>query len=155
MYLTNLMPLSMPPSRPSLRSVRPQVAVVEDFDPPVVRSEARAREQLDRDGTTIPSRRADVVNPEALAARIVKAGRVCRGEISGSGVEPTLPMARAIIAAGIRARSAPTAPELPELPLARAICLAAQKVNGTIDAAGERFLSDYLGKFVATRELLR
>ena len=86
---------------------------------------------------------------KALATRILEAGQRRRG------TEPTLPLARAIIAAGVKARTAPTAPELPEHQLARAICLAGQKANGTIDAAGERFLSDYLGKFEATRELIR
>jgi hypothetical protein len=62
---------------------------------------------------------------------------------------------KAILAATAKAREPTAAPELPTHPLAKAICLAAQKANGTIDASDARWLAEFSGKLEATRELLR
>jgi hypothetical protein len=124
--------------------------------------QARCSEQTQ---TQEPKRRVDVdpihkldvlpTDAKALAVRIIEMGRVRRAEISYRGIEPTLPMAKAIIAAAAKARSTAPPPALPEHPLAKAIVLCGQKARGTIDAAGERWLADYFGKMEATRELMR
>ena len=98
-------------------------------------------------------------DPKALADQIVKMGRVRRGELVPKSSAPRTEaekMATLIVAAAAKARStAPMDPELPEHPLAKAIVLCGRKARDTIDAAGERWLSDYFGKLESTRELLR
>jgi hypothetical protein len=103
-----------------------------------------------------PAYKSDVLptDAKALAARIIEMGRVRRAEISYRGMEPTLPMAKMIIAAAAKARSIAPPPELPEHPVARAIVLAGQKARGTIDSAGERWLADYLARAEAIRGLM-
>lgn len=140
---------------------RQQQAAARDSEVP---ARARAPEQIVHD--TAPKRRVDAAptykldvllptDAKALAARIVEMGRVVRCEIPYRGTEPTLPMAKMIVAAAAKARSIAPPPELPEMELAKAIVLSAAKARGTIDAAGDRFLSDYFGKLEATRELMR
>jgi hypothetical protein len=139
--MSSLHPLYLPRLRPSLRPAADRGGEV-----PPVYDKAPQRQAPD-----IPT-----ADAKAIAARIIEAGRVRRGEVSEGGAGLTHPLARAIVAAAAKARStAPTAPELPEHPLARAIVLSGQKALGTIDAAGALWLADYFGKIEATRGLLR
>jgi hypothetical protein len=62
---------------------------------------------------------------------------------------------KAILAATAKAREPTAAPELPTHPLAKAICLARQKADGTIDAAGVRFLADFQARLESIRGLIR
>jgi hypothetical protein len=129
-------------------------------------SEARAQRQEQLVHDMAPKRRVDVdpihkpdvplpTDAKALAARIVEMGRIRRGEIPyRSG--PTHPLAKAIVAAAALARGSIAVPvELPSDPRAKAMVLLNHKRHGRIDAADERWLSDYFAGVEATRELAR
>ena len=82
-------------------------------------------------------------------------GRVRRAETPDRTSVPTHPIARAIVVAAAKARAAPVGPpELPTHPVALAIVLSGRKARGEINPDGERWLTDYVRKFEATRELL-
>jgi hypothetical protein len=135
MYLTNLTPLSLPPTR---RRFQQQPA----------EATAPSREPI---YDTAPKRPTDA---KAIAAQIIAAGARRRGEISDGGAGLTHPVARAIVRTAALVRSGGPPPSLPEHPLARAICLAGEKRRGMIDAAGARELDDYL-RMLQAREVLR
>jgi hypothetical protein len=139
MMSSSMTPLFVPPVRRQFRQppaeVQAPAQIVHDIPPAIAAA---------------PKRRVD----EALARLITEAGQRRRAEIPDRGMEPTLPMARAIIAAAKKARGTEPPAPLPSNPVALAIVLAARKSRGEIDASGERWLADFAGKFEAVRGLL-
>jgi hypothetical protein len=150
MYLTNLMPLAMPPTRPSSRVARPQLAD---------RDEMSARNGQSAQNEHLPIERAKQADPpptnaKATAARILEAGQRRRAEIPDHGPELTHPVAKAIVAAAAKARGPEPPAPLPNHPVARAIFFVGQKARGTLGAAGARELADFL-RATEIRERLR
>jgi len=134
MYLSNLTPLFVPPVR---RQFQQQPADRE--------TQAPVQEPI---YDTAPKRPTDA---KATAARIVEMGRVRRGEIPYSGMEPTLPMAKKIVAAAAMVRAGDPPAPLPTHPVALAIVLSARKGRGEISTKQDAWLTDYL----TTLEVLR
>ena len=142
--MSSLTPLYVPLVRPSLRPVRQQPAV----------AQALAQEPV---YDTAPKRPTDA---KATAARIVEMGRVRRAETPDRTSVPTHPIARAIVVAvPPKARAAPVGSSLKRCRLipsrSRSSCgLEPKRPRGEINPDGERWLTDYVGKFEATRGLL-
>jgi hypothetical protein len=160
MYLTNLMPLSMPPTRRSLRPPQPVAQAQASFNEVVSNDTERGSvsvgtEPIADRSSGIDRYHSPPTDAKALAAQIVEAGARGRGEIPYRETGPTIPLARMILAAAAKARAAPTAPELPENLTARAVVLCGQKARGEIDAADALWLADYFGKIEAVREFIR
>lgn len=149
-------------SESPLRAHREKAASVTEVAPPPVRE--RTEEVID----VAPA----LTDRAALAAEIVRQGRIRRGELVVPLPKPRTEreqLALAIIASGKkRHRQQLTAHEREALaavvgadqdeelsPPAKALVSLNWKRHGGLDAAGQRWLADYFGKVDATRELLR
>jgi hypothetical protein len=147
--MSSLTPLSLPPTRRRLQ--QPQ-AVRDEMDSRNVQNGQNSNSPVERAKQAIPP----TTDARALASRITEAGQRRRGEIPESGTGLTHPVAKAIVRAGrVRRGEEPVADVLPSNPIALAIILSGRKARGTIDAAGEQFLSDFVGKFEAAQGLPR
>jgi hypothetical protein len=94
-------------------------------------------------------------NPATTAAAIIRCGKVRRGELFSE--KPMTGLAAEIVRQGKirRGEAIADTPTPPSDPRAKAMTLLNWKRHGTIDAAAERWLSDYFAGVEATRELMR
>jgi hypothetical protein len=163
MYLTNLTPLHMPPLRRAERIEGERVRLAQEQHEVErersARQEQREQQRAERrraeaEGAAADLGRAmDIDRPRATASLISKAAAKGRGEVAE--LPPLTGLAKEIVRMGrVRRNEEPAADVLPSNPVALAIVLSGRKARGTIDASGERWLADFVGKFEAVRGLL-
>ena len=154
MYLTNLMPLSMPPLRRAERidGERSRLAQEQrEFERErLEREEQREQQRAERrraeaEATAADLGRAMEINrPGYVASLIIQAARRAKGDLPEA---PLSGMAAAIIHAGKARRAEVVDMVLPSHPVARAVTLSGMRRRGDrLTESDEAFLSAFLRK---------